>query len=112
MLKNSEAAAPSAPAKSLAAAIRCITTKSGKGFYQLPRAYPCPPTNQPNGTKKGSVTAEILAFFDNSSKNTRKLYRTTEATQPAVAARVLRTLKAHGYSGGRRNRTRSSRSFW
>ncbi len=103
-LKNAQNAAPAAPAKNIKAAIRCITKKSDKGFYQLPRAYPCPPNDLPDGTKKGSITAAILAFFDNSSPNAKKLTKSVNAKQPAVAARVLRVLKSKGYAGGRRTR--------
>jgi hypothetical protein len=103
-LANAQAAAPAAASKNIKAAIRCITRKSDKGFYQLPRAYPCPPQDLPDGTKKGSITASILAFFDGSSKNTTKLTKSVVATQPAVAARVLRVLQSKGYAGGRRTR--------
>lgn len=103
-LKNAANSAPAAPVKSLAAAIRCITKKSDKGFYQLPRSYPCPPSDLPDGTKKGSITEQILAFFDGSSPNAKKLTKTVIATQPAVASRVIRVLKSKGYAGGKRTR--------
>jgi hypothetical protein len=108
MLANAQAAAPAAVSKNIKAAIRCITKKSDKGFYQRTpaskRAYPCPPQDLPDGTKKGSITEAILDFFDGSSKNATPLTKSLVATQPAVASRVIRVLQSKGYAGGKRTR--------